>query len=230
MEIQYTAHHNWDWVLGEALEELRRERGALKICKLRRAKELPSLQRGDTLAQALFRQYALFRAEYVHLSADAETNSAWASSEAFGFLDAKDALYRNLSLNGAGELMPKTQLLQWNYGIDCDLKYTGQVVESLPSEPALLKAALGSGGFGLYFVQNATDIQKIVRAHAIRANSYPEFLESLRKRYDGQIPDWSLQSLINISRLDGGQRCQIRVYVVTCGDRLYMYKGFEVRS
>jgi hypothetical protein len=249
--IYYTAHHNWAWVLAEAVKQISDEtnesnESLVHLCKS--IKELPS-QKSPAIKTRI--KYALFRVELIknssrgsfnHKNVASESVSVWATSSAFAFLDAKDALYRELQHHNSGFLMPKTTLLNW----DID---TVDEVCKLPTVPALLKAALGSGGFGLYFVYSERDVLAIIKAHAGRAKTFPGFLDSL-KRDHGNIPSWSLQSVVNSYRIIGNsngvvhdhgtidstkkaepaqKRCQIRVYVVCRGRHLYMYDTYEAR-
>ena len=204
--IYYTAHHNWAWVLDHAVQQISAEKlghGTIHQCK--RYKELPSQSSSDVKKVKIL--YALFRIEVIKsLSAaslfdsrgSGATSSVWATSLAFAFLDPKDALYRELHNQKAGYLMPKTLLLNW------DIENENEIGE-LPSTPALLKAALGSGGFGLYFVYNKHDVLSVIKAHADRAKSFAGFLDLLQRDHGGHIPCWSLQSLVNSHRVDVGE-------------------------
>ena len=258
--VHYTAHHNWAWVLAEAVKNFSIEQSdgspvPTYLCS--RCKELPSQR--DPHDQKIKIKYALFRLEIGRTSLKNPpvgqtsfpiTASVWATSPAFAFLDPKDALYRELQLRNCGHLMPKTTLLNWDLTENCD-------IGDLPSVPALLKASLGSGGFGLYFVYDQNDVLSIIKAHADRARTFAGFLDSLRRDHNGSIPCWSLQSLLNSFRVVGEcsvsqedqlssshntvkdalihpsrsstKRCQIRVYVVSCGLHLYMYDTYEAR-
>lgn len=250
--IYYTAHHNWAWVLAEAIEQILKDtkestESLVQLCK--GFKDLPSQKSPPAIKTRI--KYALFRVELVKNTSRSsfvdriiasDSVSAWATSSAFAFLDAKDALYRELQHHNSGFLMPKTTLLQWDIN-------TVDEICALPTVPALLKAALGSGGFGLYFVYSESDVLAIIKAHAFRAKTFPGFLDSLRRDH-GNVPCWSLQSVVNSCRTFGRsnngvpddgtddsmmsseiaqKRCQIRVYVV-CRDRhLYMYDTYEAR-
>jgi hypothetical protein len=263
--IHYTVHHNWSWIFSEAILQLSNNKTVstftnTDIHLYDRCRELPSQKRKLSSKEKV--KYALFRVE-IESNEDPskavetkETISTWATSLAFAFLDPKDALYRELRNNDAGHLMPPTTLLKWDV---TDVEEIGE----MPSFPAILKAALGSGGFGLYFVNDREDVLSIIKAHAIRARTFDGFLESLKKDYGGEVPYWSLQSLVNSYRVCGdrstsngnserksmcddnrsryedednenpenqkGKRCQIRVYVVSCGSQMYMYETFESR-
>lgn len=119
--------------------------------------------------------------------------------------------------------MPKTTLIEWDRESDVPLS-------DFPSHPALLKAALGSGGFGLYFVYNSHDIREVIKGHKARAERAVGFIDGLRRDY-GDVPHWSLQQLVPSIRIQskGNRRCQIRAYVVECNGRLYLYDTYEVR-
>ena len=73
--------------------------------------------------------------------------------------------------------MPASHLIEW----DCeDISYLSE----FPSRPALLKAPLGSGGFGLYFVFSKFDVLEVIRGHRKRAEEHPGFLDELQRDYD----------------------------------------------
>lgn len=171
--------------------------------------------------------YALLRVDVVVPSSGSRTKSTTiqlrASSESFGYLDPKDALYREVAAAQAQPCMPNTHLIAW----DTESEVSQSV---FPSCPALLKAALGSGGFGLYFVYTPRDIQEVVLAHRRRAEGVPGFLDGLRRDY-GTVPDWSLQQLVPSVRMRSmdGRRCQLRAYVVECNGLLYLYDTYEAR-
>jgi hypothetical protein len=178
--INYTAHHNWAWVLKEALKQVSqkyKKRGInVHLCdrftelpSQIKIKEMESKINSDSKKKKSKIKYALFRIEIeknhnndnnngnsTHNSNDDSNDDdhfltnfcdAWATSSAFAFLDAKDALYRELLKQNAHHLMPLTTLLHWNLDTITDIGV-------LPSSPAILKAALGSGrelGSGLGF-------------------------------------------------------------------------------
>lgn len=212
----YTAHHNWEWVVSESLREgcheCPKSHGtSIQVHQCKRLKELPSEKVKLNQCRPI---YALFRVE------TGQGKSVWATNQGFELLDAKDSLYRNLINTDASHVMPKTLLLDWNTvdetGID------------LPTFPALLKAACGSGGFGLYFVHNPRDILSVIKNHAERAREENNFLEKLKVQY-GQIPQWSLQSLVRSVRIFGNKRCQVRAYAVICDSKMFLYTSNEVR-
>jgi len=110
-----------------------------------------------------------------------------------------------------------------------DFNIIDQEFELKFNSPLLLKAALGSGGFGLYFVDNAKAVLEVITAHARRAASFPGFVESLRHHY-GEVPQWSLQQLVSPVRIAATERkTQVRAYIVMLNDMMYIYKNFEVR-
>lgn len=206
--VFYTTHHNWEWVVDEAVMTI-----FSRSKKCTTFKELASQQNRPKSKPS----YALFRVESEHPKA-----SCWADGKCFEFLDAKNSLFDHLQHRGAQDTMPLTRLIPWDVHMEFE-------VGLLPSQPCLLKAACGSGGYGIYFVNNEEDAKRIIVAHAKRANSFDNFVENMRKDFGGQIPQWSLQQLLQSVKVKDNLRCQIRVYVITCGDRLYMYTDQEVR-
>ena len=220
----YQTHYNWRWVVVEAVSQLSAETSNSSLLpvfhqQLQRNK-LPSA--AYNLPRGLIKQYSLLRLE--HLDEKGALYALWFSSPVLEFLDAKDELYRALSSPASSSLtapmMPATQLLPW------DIADVGSV--SMPSSPALLKAALGSGGNSLYFVDSPDQVIAIAKAHAEKAKSTPGFLDSLKTSY-GRIPSWSLQSIIKSKRVQGGHKFQIRAYIAVRDEHLYMYPNFEVR-
>ena len=229
-KLFYTVHYNWAWVVQEALcrdtktlpvdlLKLSCEYQMVDVMLCDRVKLLPS-QRGLLRARKI--TYALFRAEFFLEDNMNSTYAAWANSTALAFLDPKDALYKYLRSSNAQSTMPPTTLISWDCKLESD-------IDNLPSCPALLKAALGSGGFGIYVVFSKKDILQVVQSHANFAKKDENFLKGLRRDYDGDIPSWSLQPLLNSIRIHNGFRCQIRIYVIACDHMMFMFLTQEVR-
>ena len=82
--------------------------------------------------------------------------------------------------------MPSTHLFPW-----CASPEEVAAI-SLPTTPALLKSSIGSGGWGLYFVQSIQDVSAIVQVSATRARAHEGFIAGLARTYGG-VPDWCLQ-------------------------------------
>eukprot|EP01041_Mallomonas_annulata_P006069 gene6069-12244_t len=221
--LYYTSHHNWSWVVEEAIRRLTSESSnGVVTCK--KIRELPSQINAQNISKD---NYALFRIEGIYEITEMKQKYAatWMVSRAFEFLDPKDALYSHLLQSGAQHCMPSTILLPWDTNDE-------STIQSLPSSPALLKASLGSGGFGLYFVQNTADVIQVITSHSIRARNEHGFLDRLQRDY-GHIPYWSLQKLIPSVRVLGNKRCQLRTYVIFCGShtdhKMFVYSTHEVR-
>lgn len=207
--VTYTVHHNWEWVVQASLKSiLSRDANALQV---NRSMLLPSMNGSK---QRL--GYALFRVE------SSDGKSAWASSLAFAFLDAKDSLYRSLLSVGSSDVMPHTKLVDWDVTEETSLG-------EFPQYPALLKAACGAGGFGLYFVYSPADVIHVIKKHASKAFEEENFLERLKSDHKGTIPQWSLQSLVRSVVLYEKYRCQLRVYAIICNSSCFMYTQIEVR-
>ena len=230
-EESYTAHHNWQPWITEALK------GAT-LCT--RARDLPSQQR--LLARGLpltdGRCYALFRVERrVEHDDDGSDGgagsfviSAWATNKATEFLDPKDALFRALRDGGAEATMPATTLLPYDYELPPDASADGHYL--VPSgERVILKASLGSGGSGLYFVASDAELMGVLRGHRRRAEREEGFLDGLKMAH-GAVPSWSLQRLLSpvLVRFRGMlRRSQIRAYVAVVDGEVFVYGVFEVR-
>jgi len=216
-ELYYTTHHNWAWVVALGLGQLG-DSTKRAVTKCSRARDLPSQQHGRP-------EYALFRVE--RESGTEAVRGVWCTSKALEFLDAKDALYEHLP----PETMPETILLDWD--CTCD---DGNIKSFLQrhSNKVLLKAALGSGGSGLYFVDSCEDVLAVMQGHAARAQREEGFLDKLRLENGGRVPKWSLQALLQ-PVLVSWRKSQVRAYIVFIeGDdddepHCYFYSSFEVR-
>jgi hypothetical protein len=225
--VSYTVHHNWEWVVDEALASWANGAAStgggdvVKLGKCARSRDLPS-QRHIPRQKGAPSQYALFRVETAQSSSSSVSSAVWATSSAFVTVDPKDALFAALESNGAAELMPATTLIAWDVEKEDD-------IPELPMQPILLKGACGSGGFGLYFVYSKPDALSVIKFHANKARSEPSFVEKLEKRSNGKMPMWSLQSIVPAKKVFGDRRCQIRAYVVYCNGQLFLYNGYEVR-
>ena len=161
-------HHNWSWVVSEALHHIIISDEKRKIVK--RQSELPS-QRDKDKEQRDKPCYALFKLEIERTIPTLPcVTSIWVSSPCMGFLDAKDRLCRELHQVGKQSLMPTTVFIPWDVA-------TLNNIPDLPTNPALLKAALGSGGYGLYFIHTKQHALSIALAHAQRAQQFDGFLE-----------------------------------------------------
>ena len=180
-KISCCIHHNWNWVIIEALHHITSSDDDIHIVK--RQSELPS-QRDKDKKERDKPCYALFKVEIeraisttpplvsstVSSTVCSTVSSVWVSSPCLGFLDAKDALCRALYHVGKQSLMPVTSFIPWDVS-------TIDGIPDLPTHPALLKAALGSGGYGLYFIHTKQQALSIAQAHAQRAQSFDGFLE-----------------------------------------------------
>jgi len=187
----------------------------ININKHKKMNSLPSCQYNKEKPS-----YSLFRID-VTTSTNAMILSTWITSRCLEFLDAKDHLYKFIELgNKTGKrCMPSTILLPFDTNDIDDI--------CLPSTPCLLKASLGSGGFGIYFVQDKSDVVSIMKWHRSKAEQTPGFIDSLNADF-GRVPLWSLQEYVKTIRVNN-RRCQIRVYVVVCEDHCYYYQTHEVR-
>jgi hypothetical protein len=147
--VHYTAHYNWDWVVSGAVESLRAEINANEAVRHHTFRDLPSCKAAVGKVKAI---YALFRLDITN-SDQIVTHMVRTRSDMFGFLDPKDSLARICLLMSASQFMPESILIPWNWtngGPEDPLAV--QIRASLKVGPKLLKAPLGSGGFGLYFV------------------------------------------------------------------------------
>lgn len=222
--LSYTSHHNWRWIVQDSIKFMQELCGDCiqSIGECERFKELPSQQNKPKMKA----EYSLFRLDLVSLITNAIVLVVRLDSEGFSDLDPKDSLYRRLLPHDAAACMPETTLIPWNA--------TAEDINILKfTVPALLKASMGSGGFGLYYVYHPRDILAVIMNHRKRAENEPRFMENLIDSYEGADPCWNLQEIVSPMRVTAadGQvnRTQIRAYVVLCNNELYLYDGVEVR-
>jgi hypothetical protein len=215
MSYFYRIPSNWRWVFEETFRGLEARDSSITYTP---SDELPS--KSLSLPRELTKPHAIFRFE--RREANGLIRAVWCSSSLLDHLNAKDSLYETflrLSPDSIVTAMPHTQLLPWD---------TTHADAIDMSAPVILKASLGSAGYGLYYVETADDVIEILRNHADKARAEPHFLDNLIRDH-GRVPYWSLQSLVDSVRVAGGEKCQFRVHVVMRGERLFMYDDVEVR-
>lgn len=212
----------------------------ITLSKLSRFRDLPSQIFTTSTRKP---PYSLFRIEITNQSR--LISLAWVDSPIFEFLDPKDALFRHLQQTCNENFMPETSLIPSDISTTLDLLAilnNSKFLETQESnhdennikfkDKFLLKAALGSGGFGLYFVDNVDAVLEVIKGHAERAAKFPGFTDGLKQKYGGHVPYWSLQRLILPvrTRINASNRkTQVRAYVISCNDKMFIYKNFEVR-
>jgi hypothetical protein len=152
--VYYTAHYNWAWVVTAALDQLKRKLPLNEATLCERFRDLPSNQQSAVKTKAT---YSLFRLDWKdHITN--EIHMVRTRSDIFGFLDPKDSLARICQLLSATQFMPDTLLIPYNWVAASDRSEGNEdmlrteIAKRLSAGPKLLKAPLGSGGFGLYFV------------------------------------------------------------------------------
>lgn len=227
MQVYYTAHHNWRWVAQMAFQQMEKHwndhygEEDSKICcvECSRSRDLPSNRNVKSKAE-----YSLIRLDLVFKNE--KCIKIRMDSPAMSFMDPKDILYRTLLAGGAEHTMPRTYLLPWD-------------TEDIPnflSFPAMLKAPLGSGGFGLYFVFAKEDVYEVMKNHRLRAKKEEKTIENIEKAFYSEYPlSWSLQELVlpQLCSVPGDEmatrKSQVRAYVVECNGSMYMYNTIEVR-
>lgn len=135
-QYYYTCHHNWEWVVTAAIQYISNSESSSSLSQVTRFKDLPSSSGGGKPS------YSLFRIDEVCGTNTLQViRSVYASGTTFAFLDPKDSLYLCFERLSLHEYMPKTTFISWN----C---VSAEDIGEFPSHPSLLKAALGSGGFG----------------------------------------------------------------------------------
>ena len=162
LNLHYTAHYNWEWVVDAALLSLKHNtllEQDLNLTSCPRFRDLPSTKASAIKEKAT---YSLFRIDLSPSQGSFELlKKVRTRSDIFGFLDPKDSLARVCQLLNATDCMPETLLIPWDWLAKEDLSKVGemsqvgpQLSSMLRTGPKLLKAPLGSGGFGLYFVHS----------------------------------------------------------------------------
>lgn len=148
--VHYTTHYNWAWVVTDAMSLLQKQLAVQDVILHERFRDMPSCKAAKSKIKPT---YALFRLDTTN-SNDEITQMVRTRSDIFGFLDPKDSLVRICQLMSVTEFMPETILIPWNWtrDISSDDELATKIRLSLNAGPKLLKAPLGSGGFGLYFV------------------------------------------------------------------------------
>jgi hypothetical protein len=251
LALHFTAHHNWAWMIRKAFS---RTSKLLNIDTIECGsfKDLPSTKESSIRVKG---QYSLFRLDIAtnthrndeenghSISSTVGQNKIRVTSTSLSYMDPKDILFRELIEVNGEQYMPKTILIP----TDCDINVLSL---TFPSMSALLKAPLGSGGFGLYFVYNKFDIEELMKHHHERAKREEKTMKSVMSSFESYATNplcWSLQEIINPIRctlpapLPGQyddisleaicykRRSQIRAYVVECEGELYLYEHLEVR-
>jgi hypothetical protein len=244
MEVYYTAHYNWQWVVDAAVDQLRGRFGNILVSfeDRKNFKHLPSTALDETAKP----KYSLFRLDLIDKSASIRLykDKIRVHSEGFAYLDPKDSLYRIISQTSPESLtsMPYTVLIQWDAS-DAEIEQISWTFLEKFNKKAMLKAPMGSGGFGLYYVYHPRDIIPIVQNHRRRAEIDPSFLQNLLASYGEYGPCWSLQEVIHSYLLptpitnsdmilkDGNiRRTQVRMYAIVCDNVFCIYhEGIEVR-
>ena len=161
--LHYTAHYNWEWVVHAALSTLKEKtqhENELSLQSCPRFKDLPSTKNSAIKERVT---YSLFRVDLSPSNEEFElVRKVRTRSDIFGFLDPKDSLARVCQLLNSTDCMPDTVLIPWDWlandrlsADDENSEVGSRIRMMLSSGPKLLKAPLGSGGFGLYFVYSS---------------------------------------------------------------------------
>jgi hypothetical protein len=118
------------------------------------------------------------------------------TSAALDGMEDKDELVRTIqrcrceNLN----LSPPAVLISWDVSHDECLNVVGKELPCIPENKAeakfaVLKEPMGSQGKGIYFVQGAEEIHKVIDDHRQRALNDADFLDNLIAA-KGRIPSW----------------------------------------
>jgi hypothetical protein len=268
MHFHFTSHYNWEWVLKQAVKEIEDEyrskfsydeaTNLFRYCE--KFSDLPSVLCLKASGIKLKVEYSIFRIDLFTSSEGALKKEDFlplirGTSPVFQRTDAKDLFYykaiqqfkKKRSIADADDscyYLPKTILIPWN-ALEANAGANPReillsFIPTFPSYPAVLKAPMGSGGFGIYFVYHIDDIFEIMKNHLTRAKNDSKFIEKIENLYQNEeiSLSWSLQEFIqpikSILPIAGGannepQRTQVRAYIIECDSQLYLYKDYEVR-
>jgi hypothetical protein len=265
--FHYTSHYNWEWILKEAVKEIEDECQSNSPCDEKpklfhyceKFADLPSVQCAKASGDKLKAEYSIFRIDLFRSSEEMLKYEDFfplirGTSPVFQRTDAKDLFYykaalqfnKNISTTDAHRschYLPKTILIPWNVLEETEGADSREILQSFipvfPSYPSVLKAPMGSGGFGIYFVYHIDDIIEIMKNHLLRAKNVDKFIEKIEKLYQNEeiSLSWSLQEFIqpikSILPIEGGcsepQRTQVRAYIIECESQFFLYKDYEVR-
>ena len=180
VELYCTMHPNWSWVLKESLSQICLNTDVIQFSNLIQKstmKDLPSQTQFTELKQKLVKRkatYSLFRFEVVNVlegNIRYVAKCCWMSGQCFGFLDAKDALCKQLinalvscfnirSDDCTSTIADMDRVIQMCKSSDQKVQFPMPItyllpwnvkdlqgldaITELPSVPCLLKAALGT--------------------------------------------------------------------------------------
>ena len=118
------------------------------------------------------------------------------TSAALDGLEDKDELVRTLQRCRCDGLniSPPSVLISWDVTHEECLNVVGKELPKLEQNKstnmyAVLKEPMGSQGKGIYFVDDAEQIHKIIDEHRQRALTEPDYLDKLIE-VKGRIPSW----------------------------------------
>lgn len=195
-QLHFTVHHNWEWIFKEAVQNLMENfsRENISFIIVDRFHQLPSQSKGlkEKVEYSLFRVDVTSRAKVI--------GRVRVASPIFERTDAKDLFYEkanreykkrtNSSSDPFCPYLPQTVLFPWDlldqFSEQEQLKALQVRFPTFPSYPAVLKAPMGSGGFGIYFVYHHEDIRVVVNSHARRAKEDLPFLQRIHTLYESE--------------------------------------------
>ena len=158
-----------------------------------------------------FKGPAMLKVELVHPATGALELAVHATSAALDGLEDKDELVRTLQRCRCDHLniSPPSVLISWDVTHEECLNVVGKSLPKLQEQQvqanrnspgtssdisnskafAVLKEPMGSQGKGIYFVEGAEEIHKVIDEHRQRALTEPDFLDNLIE-VKGRIPSW----------------------------------------
>jgi len=236
--IHYTARSPWRWVVKKAIEKFKSNKASTNtyVEEVIGPKKLPSNERFSSVSSANPRQPCTLRMEFISSSNDSSVKirGAHGISNTLQNLEDKDEFARVLSRWTCENICPLTLLLPWDaadgglhqaesqqkwnlFCLQIRAKFP-QISDNLSLQKnsgcLVLKAALGSQGDGIYFLDSLNEICNILKQHKKRALEEKGFLESLYN-YKGRIPCWVLQAEIYPPLLlQEGKKFHLRSYIL----------------
>jgi len=199
-QVTYFVRSPWQWIMQQIAVE-----GMTEVVN---PSDLPS-EKEPKLASAVtpatrrrrnaskkFKGPATLKLEIVNPATGLVDFAVHGTSAALDGLEDKDELVRTLQRCRCDNLniSPPSVLISWDVTHEECLNVVGKALPALeqnknPKKYAVLKEPMGSQGKGIYFVEEAEEIHKVIDEHRQRALTEPDFLDNLIE-VKGRIPSW----------------------------------------
>lgn len=198
--VTYFVRSPWQWIMQQIAVE-----GMTEVVNLsdlpsekepKQASAVTPATRRRRNASKKFKGAATLKLEIVNPETGLVDFAVHGTSSALDGLEDKDELVRTLQRCRCDHLniSPPSVLISWDVTHEECLNVVGKALPTLeqnksPKKYAVLKEPMGSQGKGIYFVEEAEEIHKIIDEHRQRALIEPDFLDNLIEA-KGRIPSW----------------------------------------